>query len=97
SDFQALDRKFEEEAETARKLINAIIDDPRTFSDNAALARLDVRIESAVTELRRDLDEGNAKLLKQVDAKEMAEARGTLEHLDVLRAQFNRKVDAIRG
>ncbi|MCG2628416.1 HAMP domain-containing protein [Bradyrhizobium sp. WYCCWR 13023] len=96
-DFQALDRKFEEEAETARKLINAIIDDPRTYSDNAALARLDVRIETAVAELRRNLDEGNAKLLKQVDANEMAGARGTLEQLDVLRDQFNRQVDAIRA
>ena len=96
-DFQALDRKFEEEAETARKLINAIIDDPRTYSDNAALARLDVRIESAVSELRRDLDEGNAKLIKQVDAKDMAAARGTLEHIDTLRDAFNRKVDAIRA
>ncbi|WP_298875635.1 adenylate/guanylate cyclase domain-containing protein [uncultured Bradyrhizobium sp.] len=96
-DFQALDRKFEEEADTARKLINAIIDDTRTYSDNAALARLDVRIESAVTELRRNLDEGNAKLLKQVEAKDMAEARSTLEQLDTLRDAFNRKVDAIRA
>lgn len=96
-DFEALDRKFEEEAETARKLINAIIDDPRTYSDNAALARLDVRIESAVTELRRNLDDGNAKLLKQVEAKDMAEARGTLEQLDTLRDTFNRKVDAIHA
>ncbi|MCS3759836.1 adenylate/guanylate cyclase domain-containing protein [Bradyrhizobium centrosematis] len=96
-DFQALDRKFEEEAETARKLINAIIDDPRTYSDNAALARLDVRIESAVAELRRDLDEGNARLVKQVDAKDMPAARGTLEHLDILRDAFNRKIDAIRA
>lgn len=96
-DFEALDRKFEEEAETARKLINAIIDDPRTYSDNAALARLDVRIESAVTELRRNLDEGNAKLLRQVEAKDMAGARGTLEQLDTLRDAFNRKVDAIRA
>lgn len=96
-EFEALDRNFEEEAEAARKLINAIIDDPRTYSDNAALARLDVRIESAVTELRRDLDEGSAKLLKQVEAKDMAEARGTLEHLDTLRGAFNRKVDAIRA
>jgi adenylate cyclase len=96
-DFEGLDRKFEEEAETARKLINAIIDDPSTYSDNAALARLDVRIESAVTELRRNLDEGNAKLLKQIEAKDMAEARGTLERLDSLRDAFNRKVDAIRA
>ena len=96
-DFNALDRKFEEEAETARKLVNAIIDDTRTYSDNAALARLDVRIESAVTELRRNLDEGNAKLLKQVEAKERVEARATLEQLDSLRDAFNRKVDAIRA
>ncbi|WP_407189685.1 adenylate/guanylate cyclase domain-containing protein [Bradyrhizobium centrosematis] len=96
-DFEALDRKFEEEAEAARKLINAIIDDPRTYSDNAALARLDVRIESAVTELRRDLDQGNARLLRQVEAKDMVEARGTLEQLDTLRDAFNQKVDAIRA
>ena len=96
-DFEALDRKFEEEAETARKLINAIIDDPSTYSDNAALARLDVRIEGAVTELRRNLDDGNAKLLKQIEAKDMAEARGTLEQLDALRDAFNQRIDAIRA
>lgn len=96
-DFEALDRKFEEEAETARKLINAIIDDPRTYSDNAALGRIDVRIETAVTELRRDLDEGNAKLLKQIEARDMAEARATLEHLDTQRNAFDQRVDAIRA
>ena len=96
-DFEGLDRKFEEEAETARKLINAIIDDPSTYSDNAALARLDVRIEGAVTELRRNLDDGNAKLLKQIEAKDMAEARGTLEQLDALRDAFNQRIDGIRA
>lgn len=96
-DFEASDRRIEEEAEAARKLINLIIDDPRTYSDNAALGRIDSRIETAVTELRRDLSEGHVKLLKQVEAKQMSEARGTLEHLDVLRSQFNQKVDAIRA
>ena len=96
-EFEEADRKIEEEAEGARKLINAIIDDPRTPSDNAALARIEIRIETAVTELRRDLNEDHAKLLKQVDAKQMAEARGTLEHIDAIRDQFNRKFDAIRA
>ena len=96
-DFEALDRQFEEDAENARKLINAIIDDSRTYSDNAALARLDVRIEGAVTELRHDLDAGSAKLLKQVETNDMAAARSTLEQLDTLRDAFNRKVDAIRA
>ncbi|WP_027529758.1 adenylate/guanylate cyclase domain-containing protein [Bradyrhizobium sp. WSM3983] len=96
-EFEAVDRRIEEEVESARTLINAIIDDTRTPSDNAALARIETRIETAVTELRHDLNEDHAKLLKQVDAKQMAEARGTLEHLDVLRDQFNQKIDAIRA
>ncbi|WP_158669661.1 adenylate/guanylate cyclase domain-containing protein [Bradyrhizobium guangdongense] len=96
-EFEESDRKIEEDAEASRKLINAIIDDPRTYSDNAALGRIDIRIETAVVELRRDLSEDHAKLLKQVDARQMTEARGTLEHIDVLRDQFNRKVDAIRS
>jgi class 3 adenylate cyclase len=96
-EFEETDRRIEEEAEGARKLINAIIDDPRTPSDNAALARIEIRIETAVADLRRDLNEDHARLLKQVDARQMVEARGTLEHIDVLRDQFNQKIDAIRG
>ncbi|KJC37324.1 adenylate cyclase [Bradyrhizobium sp. LTSP849] len=96
-EFEEADRKIDEEAEAARKHINAIIDDTRTPSDNAALARIETRIETAVTELRRDQNEDHAKLLKQIDAKQMAEARGTLEHIDALRDQFNQKIDAIRS
>lgn len=96
-EFEDVDRKIEEEAEGARTLINAIIDDPRTPSDNAALARIETRIETAVSELRRDMNEDHAKLLKQVDARQMDNARGTLEHLDVLRDNFNQKIDAIRA
>lgn len=96
-EFEESDRRIEEEAEGARKLINAIIDDPRTPSDNAALARIEIRIETVVTELRRDLNENHAKLLKQIDARQMTEARGTLEHLDVIRDQFNQKIDVIRA
>ncbi|MBB4367414.1 adenylate cyclase [Bradyrhizobium sp. cir1] len=96
-EFEEADRRIEEEAERARKLINAIIDDPRTQSDNAALARIEIRIEAAVSELRRDQSEDHAKLLKQIDAKQMAEARVTLEHIDLLRDQFNQKIDGIRA
>lgn len=96
-EFEDVDRKIEEEAEGARTLINAIIDDPRTPSDNATLARIETRIETAVSELRRDMNEDHAKLLKQVDARQMDNARGTLEHLDVLRDNFNQKIDAIRA
>ncbi|WP_456622441.1 MULTISPECIES: adenylate/guanylate cyclase domain-containing protein [unclassified Bradyrhizobium] len=96
-EFEEADRKIDEEAESARKHINAIIDDTRTHSDNAALARIETRIETVVTELRQGMNEEHAKLLKQVDAKQMTEMRGTLEHLDALRDQFNQKIDAIRA
>ena len=96
-EFEEADRRIDEEAEAARKLINAIIDDSRTPSDNAGLARIETRIETVLTELRQGMNEDHARLLKQVDAKEMTEARGTLEHLDTIRDQFNQKIDAIRA
>ncbi|UQD69015.1 HAMP domain-containing protein [Bradyrhizobium japonicum] len=96
-EFDEADRKIEAETSDARSHINAIIDDSRTPSDNAALARIDTRIETAVTELRQGMNEAHAKLLKQIDAKQMPEARGTLEHLDALRDQFNQRIDGIRA
>jgi adenylate cyclase len=95
--FQESDRQVEEEAEAARKLINAIIDDVRTPSDNAALARIETRIETAVTELRWELEDEHARLLKQIDAKQIPEARNTLAHVDVLRDHFTQSIDSIRA
>lgn len=96
-EFEEADRKIEAETSDARKHINAIIDDTRTPSDNAALARIDTRIETAVSELRHGMNEAHARLLKQIDGKQMPEARGTLEQLDGLRDQFNQRIDAIRA
>ncbi|UFW45610.1 MULTISPECIES: adenylate/guanylate cyclase domain-containing protein [Bradyrhizobium] len=96
-EFEEADRRIEQETSDARSHINAIIDDTRTPSDNAALARIDAHIETAVSELRRGMNEEHARLLKQIDAKQMPEARGTLERLDVLRDQFNQRIDGIRG
>jgi adenylate cyclase len=96
-EFQDADRQIEEEAEAARKLINAIIDDVRTPSDNAALARIETRIETAVTEARHDLGEDNAKLIRQLDAGQMAGARDTLVHIDVLRDVFTQRIDSVRA
>ncbi|MBR0903193.1 adenylate/guanylate cyclase domain-containing protein [Bradyrhizobium liaoningense] len=96
-EFEQADRRIEEETSSARKRINEIINDTRTPSNDAALARIDTRIETAVSELRHGMAEDHARLLKQVDAKQMPDARGTLEHLDLLRDQFNQKIDGIRA
>src|SRR5215475_4196749 len=95
--FQKLDPEIDREAEAARKFIAEIIQDTSTPSDNAALGRLDERIENAVTDLRHRLNERDTHLLRQVDGGDFAGARETLAHADNLRQEFNAKMEEIRG
>jgi class 3 adenylate cyclase len=94
---QEKDREVEQEANAARKLINAIIDDVSTPSDNAALARIETRIENTVTEFRRQLADEDAKLLTLLAAGKVADARSALAHVDVLRDEFTERSEAIRS
>ena len=95
--FDEKDRQIQQEAETAHRLINSIIDDRRTPSDNAALARIDARLEAALNDSRNNLDEEDARLIEQLDSKDFAEARRTLGRVDAMRDQFSRRIDAIRA
>jgi adenylate cyclase len=74
-----------------------VIADKSTPSDNAALARIETRIEIAVTDLRRELATEDAKLLKALDDGKFDEARNVLAHVDDLRDQFVGKIEAIRA
>ena len=89
--------EVEQEARAARELINSIMDDPTTPSDNIALARLDDRIENAIAEYRNHLSPEYAQLLTQLKAHDFAEVRRTLVRADALRDEFNVKIDEIRG
>jgi adenylate cyclase len=95
--FQALDADVTGEAQKAREQIAAIIADTSTPSDNAALGRLDDRIENAINDLRQRLDAQNARLLQQLDAHNFEEARRTLTEADTLRQEFNQKIDGVRA
>jgi adenylate cyclase len=95
--FLAKDGEVERETTAARQLINEIIADRSTPSDNAALARIETRIEIAVTDLRRELATEDAKLLKALDDGKFDEARNVLAHVDDLRDQFVGKIEAIRA
>src|SRR3974390_236478 len=68
----AKDSEVDIEARAARKLINGIIEDASTPSDNAALARIDSRIESLMSESRRYLKQESADLFLQIDARDFA-------------------------
>ena len=85
------------EAAAARQLIASIIADTNTPSDNVALARIDTRIEEAVTDLTRHMNEETASLLSRLEARDFPEVRRALERVDGLRDEFNQKIDSIRA
>ena len=94
--FQAKSSEVGQEAAAARKLIAAIIEDVSTPSDNAALARIDSRIETAVSDLSRHLKDETAQLFARLDARDLPEVMRSLPRVDSLRDEFNQKIDAIR-
>jgi adenylate cyclase len=89
--------QVEQEAEAARKLINSIIEDVSTPSDNAALARLDDRIDTAITNYRQHLNVEIAQLLEQLKTQDFPAVELTLARVDAFRDEFNQKIDRIRS
>lgn len=95
--FEEIDPAIDHEARAARQLIVAIIDDARTPSDSAALARIDDRIDTVVDDLRHRLNEQIALLLRELDAHDFVEVRRSLSRVDALRDEFNHKINYIRS
>jgi adenylate cyclase len=95
--FEARGLEVEQEAAAARKLINAIIDDVTTPSDNAALARIESRIDVSTSDLRRYLNDETSQMLPLLDSGDFEGARRALARVDTLRDEFNQKVDTIRA
>jgi class 3 adenylate cyclase len=95
--FKELGAEVDNEAAEARRLINAIIDDPSTPSDNATLGRLDDRIETTMGDVRRRLNDENARVLEQLEANDFSEASRTMAHIDELRDELNGRIDGIRA
>jgi len=85
------------EAEAARKLINAIIGDPSTPSDNVALTRINERIDTAVNDLRHRLNEEIGQLLRQIEVRNFTEVLHGLTRVDAFRDEFNQKMEVIRA
>ena len=94
--FQEKEPEVRREAEAARKLIKAIIDDPSTPSDDVALTRIDERIDTAVNDLRHRLDEEIGQLLRQLEGQNFTEVLHGLARIDALYDEFNQKMDLIR-
>jgi class 3 adenylate cyclase len=94
--FEDTEPVINREANSARQLIGEIIADTSTPSDNAALARIDDRIDNTLNDLRERLNEDNETLLKQLDARDFAAVRQTMVHSDALRDEFDARIESIR-
>src|ERR1700691_340691 len=95
--YRTKDAEVTEEAEAARKLIDSIIEDPSTPSDNVALAHIDGRLEAAVMDVRRLLNEEHSQLISRLESHDFPEVQRSLQRTDALRDQFNQRIDEIRA
>jgi class 3 adenylate cyclase len=95
--YDAKDAEVDSEAQAARKLINATIEDTSTPSDNAALARIESRIDSLMSESRRHLKQESVELLAELDARDFAAVRRGLARVDALRDELEENINAVRG
>jgi class 3 adenylate cyclase len=94
--YEAKGLEMGQDAQSARALINAIIDDPSTVSDDANLGRIEDRIENVSNDLSRYVSEEYKRLLSLLEARNFAEARASLARTDALRDEFTLKVEEIR-
>jgi len=95
--YDAQDAEVMGEAQAVRKLVNAIIDDTSTPSDNAALARIESRIDSVMSEARQHLGQEQGELLSALEARDFAAVRRSLARVDAVRDELNAKIGAIRN
>ncbi|MBB4567082.1 adenylate/guanylate cyclase domain-containing protein [Rhizobium leucaenae] len=94
--YDAKNAEIDREAQAARELINAIIADSDTPSDNAALARIESRIDGLLSDGRSLLRQETGELLSRLAARDFAGARDRLPRVDALRDEFDQKIDALR-
>jgi hypothetical protein len=80
--YEVKGQEIDKEAQAARALINTIIEDTSTDSDNARLGRIDDRIEHANSDLRRYLAEENKRLFPLLAAGNFPEVRASLARVD---------------
>jgi adenylate cyclase len=97
--YEAAGVAIGKEANAVHVLINAIIDDPTTDSDYAALGRIDSRIEDTNRDLLHYLDEEHDRLFPLLEAKvqDFAEIKRSLTRIDALRDELNQRIDGIRA
>ncbi|MBB5574390.1 adenylate/guanylate cyclase domain-containing protein [Rhizobium paranaense] len=94
--YDAKNDEIDREAQAARDLINAIIADTNTPSDDAALARIESQIGSLLSDGRRLLRQESGELISSLEARDLAAAIDRLPRVDALRDELDQRIDDLR-
>ena len=97
--FDAKGQEFESEIQSARRLINELIEKDTAAGDARSLVRLQTRLDAAVDDSRRHLNDEVDRLLKLLEEGEgnTTAIDDSLTRVDALRDELNGKLDAIRA
>jgi adenylate cyclase len=95
--FDAKGGEFESEIQSARKLIGGLIEKNAAFGDTRSLVRLQTRLDAAVDDSRRHLNDEISRLLNLLGTGNASAIDESLTRVDALRDELNSKLDGIRA
>src|SRR5712672_2708962 len=95
--FDAKGGEFESEIQSARKLIGGLIEKNAASGDTRSLVRLQTRLDAAVDDSRRHLNDEISRLLNQLETGNASAIDESLTRVDALRDELSSKLDGIRA
>ena len=95
--FDAKGQEFESEIQSARRLISELIEKDTAAVDVRSLVRLQTRLDAAVDDSRRHLNDEVDRLLKLLEEGNTTAIDESLTRVDAFRDELNDKLDAIRA
>ena len=95
--FDAKGGEFESEIQSARKLISGLIEKKVASGDTLSLVRLQTRLDAAVDDSRRHLNDEVERLLTLLESGNTKAVDESLTRVDALRDELNSKLDGIRA
>jgi class 3 adenylate cyclase len=95
--FDAKGAEFEHEIQAAQGTLRDLIGKRGPSGDATALVRLDSRLDDAVSDSRRHLNDEIERLMRLLDTGDAKAIDEGLARIDALRDELNQKLDSIRG
>jgi adenylate cyclase len=95
--FDSKGAEFEQEIQAAQAKIHDLIGKRGPSGDATALVRLDSRLDEAVSDSRRHLNDEIERLIRLLDTGDAKAIDEGLARVDALRDELNQKLDSIRG